>query len=120
MMRVGVPFAVLLALTACNGTTAPRACTLEARAGINLTVVDSTTGQPISNASATAREGAFQETLQPSPSHELFGLFERKGTYDVVVSAPDYQTWRAENVIVDADECHVIPVRLTARLAPAS
>lgn len=113
-------FVGVLALAACNSTSSPPACTLEARAGINLTVLDDVTGQPVANATATAREGDFVETLQSFQAGELSGAYERQGRYEVTVSAPGHETWRVEDVVVEADECHVIPVRLTARLEPAS
>jgi len=106
---------------ACNNVTngGDRACTLEARAGINVTVVDDATGAAITNGSGVAREGTFVEQLQ-SFGGQLGGAYEREGTYDVSVTAPGYQTWLREDVTVGADECHVIPVRLTARLVRAS
>ena len=121
-MRSMAFLAVLLGIVAaCNNVTGggDRACTLEARAGINVTVVDDATGAGIGNPSGTAREGAFVEQLQGF-NGQLAGAFEREGTYDVWVTAPGYQTWLRENVTVAADECHVIPVRLTARLVRAS
>jgi hypothetical protein len=105
--------------TNCLNGESPMACTLEARAGINVAVVDAATGAAITNATVVAREGAFTETLTSFQAGEHFGVFEREGTYEVTNSAPGRQTWRADRVVVGADECHVIPVRLTARLEPA-
>ena len=114
MTRVFVPPAlILLAMAACEQTSAP-VCTLEARAGINLTVVDES-GQPVTNAVAQAREGSFVETLQRTGPGILFGVFEREGNYDVTVTAPGYKEWR-ESIDVDADECHVIPERRTVEM----
>ena len=111
----------LALMAACNNLTGydNRVCTADARAGINVTVVDDATGAAIGNASGVARDGAYIEQLQAFNGN-IFGAFEREGTYEVSVTAPGYQTWLRENVIVRADECHVIPVRLTARLVRAS
>jgi hypothetical protein len=81
--------------------------------------VDDATGAAIESPTGLARDGPFVEQLQ-SFGGQLSGAFEREGTYDVWVTAPGYQTWLRENVTVGADECHVIPVRLTARLVRAS
>ena len=117
MIRVGIAALLALSVAACKGTSAP-VCTLEARAGINLTVVDQA-GQPVTNAVAQAREGDYVEILQRTGPGILFGVFERKGDYDVSVTAPGFKEWR-EDVEVEADECHVIPVRLTVRLEPGA
>jgi len=113
--------ASLLLVAACSNLTGydKRVCTAEARAGINVTVVDDATGAAITSASGVVREGTFVEQLQ-SFGGQLSGAYEREGTYDVSVTAPGYQTWLRENVTVGADECHVIPVLLTARLVRAS
>lgn len=114
MMRTSIPvLLVLLIASSCEETAAP-VCTLEARAGINLTVVDGA-GQPVANAVAQAREGDYVETLEGTGPGVLFGVFERQGNYDVTVTAPGFKTWQ-ENVEVDADECHVIPERRTVQL----
>ncbi len=115
-MRAGIVL-VVLTVAACNGTSAP-VCTLEARAGINLTIVDQA-GQPVTNAVAQAREGEYVEILQSTGPGVLFGVFEREGDYDVTVTAPGFKEWQ-EDVEVDADECHVIPVRLTVQLEPGA
>jgi hypothetical protein len=112
MIRLAALLVTVSAL-ACNGTSAP-VCTLEARAGINLTVVDDA-GQPVTNAIAQAREGSYVETLQSTGPGILFGVFEREGDYDVTVTAPGFKEWNRD-IEVDADECHVIPVRLTVEL----
>ncbi|MFN2420581.1 MAG: carboxypeptidase-like regulatory domain-containing protein [Gemmatimonadota bacterium] len=108
---------VIVAL-ACNGTRTDVACTLEARAGINVTVVDSLSGREVAG-SGIANEEAFADTLESFEPGQLFGVFERPGTYDVTVTAPGYRPWRVTGVTVRADECHVIPERLTARLQPS-
>jgi hypothetical protein len=116
MTRLLAILAVLVLSIACNNTQAPM-CTLEARAGINVTALDATTGSLLASAAGTARENTYSETLQSFQPGSLFGAFEREGVYEVTVSAPGYETWRADEVIVSAGECHVIPAQLTARLS---
>ncbi len=106
--------AILFLAAACNQTE-PTVCTLEARAGLNLTVVDPS-GLPVASAVAQASEGEYREVLQRTGPGVLFGVFERKGTYDVKVTAPGYKDWETRDVEVRADECHVIPVRLTVEM----
>jgi hypothetical protein len=50
---------------------------------------------------------------------DLVGAGERAGTYAVTVTATGYAEWTTSGVVVTADECHVIPVRLEPRLQPA-
>jgi hypothetical protein len=113
------PVVLAVVIAACNGTRTDVACTLEARAGINVTVVDSLSGREVAGSSGIAREEAFADTLESIEPGQLFGVFERPGTYDVTVTAPGYRPWRVTGVTVGADECHVIPERLTARLQPS-
>ena len=94
-------------------------CTLEARAGITLTAVDSVSGQPIgTTGSAGAQDGGYSEkAIAISGTPVRYSMaFERPGTYAVTVAVDGYQAWRATGVVVPRDACHVITVQLTARL----
>lgn len=94
-------------------------CTMEARSSISISVLDASTGDSLAvKPTGTVREGTFEEELQGFGS-QLSGPFERKGMYDVTVSAPGYASWDTTGVGVTADECHVQTVVLTVRLAPA-
>lgn len=87
---------------------------------IRLTVVDSATGgPPTSTASLTAQDGTYAESL-PSPvtqnGEQLFLVgFERAGTYDLVVQATGYETWRRDDVRAqrsgDCDDLRTVSVR---------
>ena len=93
-------------------------CTMEARSSISIAVLDAATGDSLGvTPTGTVRDGSFEEALQAFGS-QLSGPFERKGTYDVTVTAPGYASWDTTGVVVTADECHVQTVQLTARLAP--
>lgn len=116
MTRRPAILALVIVALACNNTQAPM-CTLEARAGINVSVIDAATGAAVPNATGTVRDGAYTESLQSFQPGSLFGAFEREGIYDVTVSAPGYAAWQTEDIVVEADECHVIPVQIIARLS---
>ena len=116
---LGVGSAVL-GLAGCESPTDPVVCTTIAVQAITLTVVDGASGQRICDATVTAVDGSFSQGLPPfpgsAPDCTYSGPTERAGTYEVRVSRAGYQPATASNVRVAADECHVIPVRLTVTL----
>ena len=61
------------------------------------------------------RDGAYVDTLPPF-GNEYSGAGERAGTYSVTVQRLGYRVWRNDGRRVREDECHVIPVRVNARL----
>jgi hypothetical protein len=120
-LRTLVAAAALAGLAGCSDT-AGRACTAVFVYGLNLEIRDAVTGAPAADgATATARDGAYTETLEPVPGPETnlvrIGAGERPGTYDVTVTKPGFVTWE-RRVTVTADECHVHPVLLDVRLSP--
>ena len=95
------------------------ACTAILIYGLNVTVVDASTGERICDATVLAVDGAFTgafERFAFSPACSYAGAPERRGTYEVRVTKEGYQPAVVRNVRVDADECHVIPVTLTIAL----
>lgn len=109
-------FTTLLFTAGCDATEMVF-CTTEARAGINVTVVDASSGIALASGSTlTLREGEWVETIVDAIGNALPGAWERAGTYDVTVARDGYQTWTRQGVTVTADECHVIPVTITASL----
>jgi hypothetical protein len=97
-------------------------CTLEARPGILVSPRDSITGEVLlAGTRAFAREGSFTDSVRV-PDHwkgrvEFLPLTdERAGVYEVGIDAPGYRAWRATDIRVERDACHVTTVRLTARL----
>ena len=106
------------ALVSCEGVP-PGACTLEARAGINVEVRDSVTGAPAAvGAIAIARDGGFADTLRTLDGVTVSGAWERPGTYAVGIAKAGYQGWNATGVRVIDAGCHVQAVSLQARLQP--
>lgn len=86
-------------------------CTMEARAGLNVTVnfKNSDITPPV-GITVTAVDGDFSEVLMniDASKAEFFGVFERPGTYIISVSKAGYSTFTSEPITVTADECHVI------------
>jgi hypothetical protein len=119
----------LYALLAVTGLLLPACdliapvCTLEAVAGLNVTVEDSLTGAPAaSGAQLIAPDGAFADTVSFPPNRPdldpqpLPSAWERPGTYTVTVRKSGYVDWVRRGVLVTAGKCHVRAVALTARL----
>jgi hypothetical protein len=116
--RVGAAGAALAAMLGCSDTLFGRGCTDEARPGLLVTVRDSTTGAPASDARVVARSGAMADTAR-FPLDGTYPLaYENAGTYEVTVEQTGYRAWRRVNVRVTRDECHVKTVSLTALLEP--
>ena len=99
-------------------------CTVLAVPAVQLTVVDSLTGQSaalraisVSIRSGGLRDTVFVATLAAgSPPFSVGLAYERPGTYDLSVTAAGYRIWTSTGVVVTNDLCHVITVPLTARL----
>ncbi len=101
----------LLMAAACTAENNGIMCTMEARAGLNVSVslenVVVTTPEGIT---VTAVDGDFSETLMniEADKANFFGVFERTGTYIVSVTKSGYKTFVSEPITVTADECHVM------------
>ncbi len=102
------------------------ACTANFVFGLEVAVQDSSTGAPAaSGAQLIAQDGAWADTVAfPSnrpdlDAQPLVSAGERPGTYTVTVRKAGFRDWQRSGVVVTADECHVHPVDLTARLQPA-
>lgn len=99
-------------------------CTTEIRPAVSLTVMDSLTGLggPMSALTITIRDGVardsvFVSTLAAGIAPFSLGLaYERKGTYQLDVTAAGYAPWSRAGVSVTGDLCHVTTVVVTARL----
>jgi hypothetical protein len=119
---IGV-FSLTLGLAGCDPPTAPRVCTAIAVDALVVTVVDSVSGQRICDATVTVTDGAFTQELRPFPAVTectYSGPTERAGQYEVRAARSGYVPATMTNVRVTADECHVIPVKLTVPLRAAS
>jgi hypothetical protein len=103
----------------CGGTSDPIVCTDQFVYGLTVHVVDATTGLPVSDGlSGNLQDGGYSEAMMAFGS-DLVGAGERAGTYSISVVASGYTEWTMGGIVVTADECHVIPVGLEARLQAA-
>ncbi len=93
----------------CLGLDDDQACTAIFVYGVNVEVTNQA-GTPIANATCTLQDGNYIEVLQTLTAGEYFGAGEREGTYTLTVQATGYQSVTVEDIVVGADECHVIPV----------
>ena len=108
-----------LPLVECRWIDDPVVCTDIFVYGINVTLTDAETGQPIEGATLTLTEGSYSETMESFlGSGQYVGAGERAGTYTLTAEADGYESTTVTNIFVDADECHVIPVTLTVELTP--
>ena len=118
----------LLTTAGCDLLDSPGVyCTENFVFGLEVAVQDSSTGAAAaSGAQLIAQEGAWADTVGfPSDRPDLDALplvsaGERPGTYTVRVRKSGFRDWQRTGVVVTADECHVHPVELTARLQPAA
>jgi hypothetical protein len=128
-----VPLLVaLVALTGCADEIASRNCAYASLAGIVVELEDSISGAryPFNNAVATAREGAFTDSVRylsitgdPHSPTRLALAFDREGTYTATATADGYRPWTMSGVRVfkESGFCgRVITRQLTARLQPSS
>jgi hypothetical protein len=100
------------------------ACTLEARSAITVAVSDSLnpavttfTNVKVVAQSGSVRDSAFFASIDTRTQPLAAGLaYERAGTYTVTVRADGYAPWTKSGIEVTRDACHVITVRVDARL----
>lgn len=110
---------VVFGVVGCESPAGPVICTAIAVDAIVVTVVDGASNQRICDATVTAVEGSFSQELRGFPAGTdctYSGPTERAGLYEVRVAKAGYAPVTTSNVRVTADECHVIPVRLTVTL----
>lgn len=111
---------LLVALVACESTE-PR-CDPVRLFGIRAFIRDSVSGDGVARAAlAVIRDGMFEDSLTTVSDSVKVGADERAGTYRLEVSAPGYQNWARNGIVVaQASECHVQTVDVTVRLVPAT
>ena len=93
-------------------------CTEIFVSGVNATVTNADTGGVIEGVTLTLTEGDYTETMMELSPGNYAGAGERAGTYTLTVEAEGFETQTIEDIVVDADECHVIPVSETVGLTP--
>lgn len=112
MKNIGFFLTALALMTACgkpvnNG----RVCTMEARAGLQVTVRNATTNRALSDSTTVLiSAGTYTELLQTFPGSDSVytGAWERSGTYIINVSRNGYKPASYGPVILEEDGCHVI------------
>jgi hypothetical protein len=120
-LRFALPI-LLVATTACESDLV---CTAEARFGVNISVRNAVTQQPVlQGVRGALHEGSYVDSLQlftdiEGNIHYLAGALQRAGTYRIELVAGGYQNWSRSNVRVTADRCGVTTVSVTADLVPA-
>ena len=100
-------------------------CTAEARPALLVGLTDSIAPNTtmFTNVSVVARDGAYRDSvflpIHPAPpsSSPVALVYERAGTYEVTVRANGYRPWVRGAIVVQRDQCHVVTVPITARLA---
>lgn len=111
---------IVLVLLGCNQND-DVACTMEARAGLNVTVKDAATNNYMGiGTTVVATDGNYSETLEYMEGiiPTFAGAWERAGNYILTVSAEGYVTFVSETITVTSDECHVIPRQVEVLLQP--
>jgi hypothetical protein len=98
-------------------------CSTDFRYGIIVEVRDSVTGAAAAvDARLIVRDGTYADTSDQLPFTDpliLRAAGERGGRYDLTIQKAGYHEWTRAGVRVREDRCHVIPVRLEARLQAA-
>ncbi|MEX1189936.1 MAG: hypothetical protein WED33_11805 [Bacteroidia bacterium] len=87
-------------------------CTEEIKAGINVFVNDSESLQIlIQDVEVKAITGNHEEVLlRPiSDASPFTGAYEKPGIYRIVTNSPGFHPDTLDPIIVDKDDCHVIP-----------
>jgi hypothetical protein len=109
-----------LGAAGCEPPTVPHVCTAVAVDALVVTVVDGSTAQRLCDAKVLAVDGVFSAELRASgsaPDCAYSGPTERPGQYEVRASRPGYEPAAIGGVRVTADECHVVPVKVTVQLS---
>lgn len=115
-------FALFLMTSSCEPDNVDQiVCTQEFVYGLQVTVLDASTGQPISEGvQVKAVDGTFNENLFNLLGQDLtfYGAGERIGVYTITVTKEGYQIYTSPPIGVPANVCHVITQSLTVNLAP--
>jgi hypothetical protein len=122
-MRLLAALPVLTVLSLVSACSPPRliTCTLESRASVSVTVVDTQGNpQPDARVTFTRNGGPEQQALclrndQPSGCDAWVAEYEQPGEFLVTATSADGARKVQQGVVVDEDECHVLTqtVRLT-------
>ncbi|NAS31068.1 hypothetical protein GTQ40_08815 [Flavobacteriaceae bacterium R38] len=115
-----IMFILCLSLFACSlSDNDDTVCTEELRPGLIVSVRDASNNTVLDNATITARDGDFEETLMELSNPVAYtGVFERPGVYTLTVEREGFQTLTSDPILVQADICHVITVQVNINLQP--
>jgi hypothetical protein len=111
-----------LAATACGDTVGP-ICDGEPRANFRVEVRDSLTGWGMADeVTGSAAGSGITIGLVPVDTLHLTDSApaDRRGTYDITLTAAGYAPWHVQGVTVTGDACHVTTIELAARMQPAA
>ena len=110
----------LVLMTQCNDNNDPIFCTEEYVFGLSVTVKDANTNDIlIEDITIVAQDGEYEEELMNiQGTNDFIGAGERSGNYIIKVTANNYQDFTSDVILVEADECHVIPETLQVLLQP--
>jgi hypothetical protein len=113
------PLTLLLSASCDNSNQNQIVCTQQFVYGLNIIVLDATTGNPIfQDIEVKAVDGTHEELLElvPGLEYAFAGAGERIGSYTITVTKASYQTYTSDPITVTRDDCHVIPQSLTINL----
>lgn len=89
------------------------ACTLEARLGLSVVVLNSQSGARICDATVTATDGSYSETLTNhfgnTANCTYSGASERAGSYSITAEKTGFAEQTQDNIVVLEGECHITP-----------
>jgi len=112
-------FSTVFFISSCEDNDDQIFCTDQFVYGLNVIVLDASTGNPIfQDIEVKAVDGMYQEILElvPGLEYAFVGAGERAGNYVVTITKAGYQTYTSAPIVLTRDECHVIPQSLTVNL----
>ncbi len=112
-------FTTVFFISSCEDNDDQIFCTDQFVYGLNVIVLDASTGNPIfQDIEVKAVDGTYQEILElvPGLEYAFVGAGERAGNYVVTITKAGYQTYTSAPIVLTRDECHVIPQSLTVNL----
>jgi hypothetical protein len=114
-----VAAAGLLIVLVAGACSESHVCPAIAVDGLIVTVDDAATGAPVCDATVTATDGTFSETLAPFTvgACTYQGVRERAGTYSIT-AVEGSQTATVNGISVASDGCNVVPRQVTMTIGP--
>lgn len=106
VLRTRHLLATLLVSLITAGCTGPVVCPAENRPAIQMEVNHAETGEPVEEALAIARDGAFVDSALTRSTGEAELVLNRpqETSYDVTVEKDAFETWTRSDVHVSIDE----------------